>query len=82
MNTLLRSGIVTVAGVVAIGAIGVGIASVASSDDGNPAGRPEDTSTSWVVPDDTDDNNDDAVGNNNAQTDNPTNNTAPTNGTR
>lgn len=59
MNTLIRSGIVTVAGVVAASAIGVGIASAAQSDDGNPAGKREDTSSSWVVPSVDNDDNDD-----------------------
>lgn len=70
MNTLIRSGIVTVAGAVAVGALGIGVASVAQADDNDPVLKREDTSSSWVVPSaDTDDDNGDLD-------DGPTTNTA------
>ena len=81
MNGIVKTGIVAVAGSVALGTVGVVIASTANADD-DPALKREDTSSSWVTPalDDNDDNDDDSPTTNTANTKNssPTTNTKNT----
>ena len=92
MNLSIRTGIVAVAGTLALGTAGFAVSAASADDDRDPALKREDTATSWTVPaaDDTDDDRDrDGVTNGTQQTRGtaqtvktaPTKNTAPTGNT-
>lgn len=78
MDKLVRTGIVTLAGTVALGTAGFFVAGAQADDRSDPVVKREDTSTSWVQSTNVDDDPDDGRG---ADDDSPTTHTADTENT-
>ncbi|MCW2790125.1 MAG: hypothetical protein JWP56_2428 [Aeromicrobium sp.] len=79
MNRFVRTGIVTLAGTVALGTAGFFVAGAAQADDHDPVVKREDTASSWVQSTNLDDDPQDDRG---TDDDSPTTNTKNTKNTR
>ncbi|MET0953775.1 MAG: hypothetical protein ABWX57_10825 [Aeromicrobium sp.] len=79
MNRFVRTGIVTLAGTVALGTAGFFVAGAAQADDHDPVVKREDTASSWVQSTNLDDDPQDDRG---TDDDSPTTHTKNTKNTR
>ncbi|MCW2824211.1 MAG: hypothetical protein JWQ91_1128 [Aeromicrobium sp.] len=79
MNRFVRTGIVTLAGTVALGTAGFFVAGAAQADDHDPVVKREDTASSWVQSTNLDDDPQDDRG---TDDDSPTTNTKNTKNTK